>query len=353
MLTVKQGKVYARQYRTCAIPSPFTDSFSVAPIATARTNSYNIPESRKMQILLAEDDNSEQALYFCVRQRRRLSSNPESSVSISSTDENRRVPVQSLQETQADSVVSLSDSLSSSESSPSRYIDSWKSLQDQAVLICIKVQECVFTLWEYSTNQLAASHVDDLWLQRFSILLIAFEYLRQELLECFILQQQQPYSIYSESHSGPSYYSTGGTLGMLFSSNSNYTTSSFTSYSTTATSNHDFHSHSQKSYHSGEEHLQAIWLIPIFTALASFTFFLSLMVQIAPGSQAIVLVGMMSLALVECCLVPVALTGCSALFWFDVLTAETSLVMLFLVWVTASVSSRCIRCALYPSLGHG
>ena len=98
--------------------------------------------------------------------------------------------------------------------------------------------------------------------------------------------------------------------------------------------------------------IQVVWLAPIFTTIASFSFFLSLMVQLRPTSHAVILIGVISLALVEC-LVPVALTGCTALFWFDVFSAETALLVLFVVWVAASVSSRCIRCVLYPNLGHG
>lgn len=98
--------------------------------------------------------------------------------------------------------------------------------------------------------------------------------------------------------------------------------------------------------------VQVIWLAPLFTTIASYSFFLSLVVLLRPTSHAVILTGVVSLALVEC-LVPVTLTGCTALFWFNVFSAETALLILFVVWVAASVSSQCIRCVLYPNLGHG
>mmetsp|Transcript_12362 Transcript_12362/g.16205 ORF Transcript_12362/g.16205 Transcript_12362/m.16205 type:complete len:237 (-) Transcript_12362:473-1183(-) len=164
------------------------------------------------------------------------------------------------------------------------------------------------TIWVLSTDLLAASHVDTMWLHRFSILLIAAEYLRQELQQ-YLQDTVFPGSFPADGSESP-------TL-----------------------------------------EIEVVWLIPIITAIASFSFFLSLMVQLAPGSsdtnsQALVLVGLIALAVVEC-LVPIALTGCTALFWFDVFSAETALLLLFVVWVAAAVSSRCIRCVLYPNLGHG
>ncbi|KAL7557020.1 hypothetical protein ACA910_011082 [Epithemia clementina (nom. ined.)] len=81
--------------------------------------------------------------------------------------------------------------------------------------------------------------------------------------------------------------------------------------------------------------VQVIWLAPLFTAIASYSLFLSLLVQLQPSSNAVVLAGVISLAMMEC-LVPVTLTGCSALFWFDMFSAETALLVLFVVWVAAA-----------------
>uniref|UniRef100_A0A6U3AXA3 Transmembrane protein n=1 Tax=Entomoneis paludosa TaxID=265537 RepID=A0A6U3AXA3_9STRA len=180
------------------------------------------------------------------------------------------------------------------------------------------VFEIAQDVWEQSTEVLASTHIETKLVQRLSILLILAEFVRQRLIDC--LEEAIQASAAAAA------------------------LSSSTDPAVVAASNIPMASPTLE--------IQVIWLIPIFTAIASFSFFLSLMVQLQPTSHALVLVGLISLALVEC-LVPLALTGCTALFWFDVFSAETALLVLFIVWVASAVSSRCIRHCLYPNLGHG
>ena len=149
--------------------------------------------------------------------------------------------------------------------------------------------------WIQATNVLAASHVSTVVIQKLSILLIVGE---------FLVRTLQKYLEENIFHGPP-------TLD-----------------------------------------IQVFWIAPIFTSIASFSFFLSRMIQLQPADHVAALIGVVSLAMVDC-LEPLALTGCMALFWFDVFPAETALLVLFGVWVAAAVSSRCIRCVLYPALGDG
>ena len=87
------------------------------------------------------------------------------------------------------------------------------------------------------------------------------------------------------------------------------------------------------------------------TMVASFCFFLSLMVQVQSSSDSAVLTGMVSLVLVEL-LVPVTMIGGTTLCCLGGITGETSAIMIAFVWVTSACSSDYMRQYIYPHLGH-
>ena len=76
---------------------------------------------------------------------------------------------------------------------------------------------------------------------------------------------------------------------------------------------------------------QIIWLLPIFTSIASFSFFLALLVQWHPH-QVVIATGLVSILIIEC-LVPLAITSCTALFVIQFWTWESAMIILMLVWV--------------------
>lgn len=98
--------------------------------------------------------------------------------------------------------------------------------------------------------------------------------------------------------------------------------------------------------------IDAHWLVPITTSVASFCFFLSLMVQLQSASDSAVLTSVLSLALMEM-LVPVAMIGGTTLCCMDILTGEIAAFMIAIVWVASSLGSDSIRHYIYPTLGHG
>jgi len=95
---------------------------------------------------------------------------------------------------------------------------------------------------------------------------------------------------------------------------------------------------------------QIIWMLPVFTSIASFSFFLALLVHWHPN-QVVIASGLVSILILEC-LVPLAITSCTALFLIQFWTWESAIIILMLVWVASIISSRCIRCVLYPNLGQ-
>ena len=93
------------------------------------------------------------------------------------------------------------------------------------------------------------------------------------------------------------------------------------------------------------------WLLPITTVVASFCFFLSLIVQVQSASDSAVLTGMISLVLVEL-LVPLSMIGGTTLCCLGTLTGETAAILIAFVWVASACSSDYIRQYIYPNLGH-
>jgi hypothetical protein len=94
-----------------------------------------------------------------------------------------------------------------------------------------------------------------------------------------------------------------------------------------------------------------IYVLPLLTTLFSFCISLTLLLQWQP-MEAVVLSGLVSLLVVEC-LVPLSIAFCTFLYVGDFVSIESAALLLAMVWVTCTVCSRCIRVALYPSLGHG
>lgn len=94
-----------------------------------------------------------------------------------------------------------------------------------------------------------------------------------------------------------------------------------------------------------------IYIVPLLTTLFSFCTSLALMLQWHP-MEAVVVSGLISLLVVEC-LVPLSIALCTGLYLAQLMTIESSALLLALVWITCTVCSRCIRVALYPNLGHG
>jgi hypothetical protein len=94
-----------------------------------------------------------------------------------------------------------------------------------------------------------------------------------------------------------------------------------------------------------------IYILPLLTTLFSFCISLTLLLQWQP-MEAVVLSGLVSLLVVEC-LVPLSIAFCTFLYVGEFVSIESAALLLAMVWVTCTVCSRCIRVALYPSLGHG
>jgi len=94
-----------------------------------------------------------------------------------------------------------------------------------------------------------------------------------------------------------------------------------------------------------------LWILPVLTTVISLSLSLTLLLQWHPA-ETVVLAGLIALLVVEC-LTPLAIAGCTALFFVQALTWDSAAVMLATVWVTSTISARCIRVALYPTLGHG
>lgn len=94
-----------------------------------------------------------------------------------------------------------------------------------------------------------------------------------------------------------------------------------------------------------------IYVLPLLTTLFSFCISLTLLLQWQP-MEAVVVSGLVSLLVVEC-LVPLSIALCTFLYVGDFVSIESAALLLAMVWVTCTVCSRCIRVALYPSLGHG
>lgn len=94
------------------------------------------------------------------------------------------------------------------------------------------------------------------------------------------------------------------------------------------------------------------WLLPITTVVASFCFFLSLMVQLqSAASDSAAIFSMVSLVLVEL-LVPLAMITSTTLCCLGLLTAATGAILIAFVWIVSACTSDHIRQHLYPSLGH-
>lgn len=94
-----------------------------------------------------------------------------------------------------------------------------------------------------------------------------------------------------------------------------------------------------------------LWLLPLLTSILSVSISITLLLQYNPAETA-VLAGVVTLLFVEF-LMPLAVVGCAALFLVQALSLDSAVVMLATAWITCSISSRSIRIALYPSLGHG
>lgn len=94
-----------------------------------------------------------------------------------------------------------------------------------------------------------------------------------------------------------------------------------------------------------------LWMLPLATTVMSASLSVTLLLQWHP-MDGIVLAGLVALLVVEC-LVAVAVVVAGALLVLGHVPWETAVGVIAVVWITSTVSSRCIRVALYPTLGHG
>ena len=94
-----------------------------------------------------------------------------------------------------------------------------------------------------------------------------------------------------------------------------------------------------------------LWILPIMTSIISMSLSLTLLLQFRPAETA-VLAGVVVLLVMEC-LLPLAFATCVAMCVIQVMSLECTAIVLITIWLTCAISSRCIRVALYPSLGHG
>ena len=94
-----------------------------------------------------------------------------------------------------------------------------------------------------------------------------------------------------------------------------------------------------------------LWILPALTTIVSLSLSLTMLLSWHPA-ETVVLAGLIALLVVEC-LTPLAIAGCTALFFVQALTWDSAAIMLATVWLTSAISARCIRVALYPTLGHG
>jgi hypothetical protein len=102
---------------------------------------------------------------------------------------------------------------------------------------------------------------------------------------------------------------------------------------------------------SWQQSALVLYVLPILTTIISFSISVTLLLQWHP-IETVVVIGLVALLVVEC-LVPLAIAACTGLALAQAMTWDSALIVLVTVWITSTISSRCIRVALYPTLGHG
>lgn len=97
--------------------------------------------------------------------------------------------------------------------------------------------------------------------------------------------------------------------------------------------------------------LVLLYFLPMVVTVVSLAISVTLLLQLHPVDASVVS-GLVALLVMEC-LVPVTVAACTGLFFAQAMTWDSALLLLVSVWIASTVSARCIRVSLYPSLGHG
>jgi hypothetical protein len=95
-----------------------------------------------------------------------------------------------------------------------------------------------------------------------------------------------------------------------------------------------------------------VWVIPGVVAILSVSFVLTLQLSWGHQEEAVIATALILLIFLEA-LLPLFILGCTSMFLFQQVSWETSLVLLFIVWLGSTFCAHCIRRMLYQSLGHG
>jgi len=91
------------------------------------------------------------------------------------------------------------------------------------------------------------------------------------------------------------------------------------------------------------------WLIPLLAIVISLSFIMVVWMKFHP-TQAVVMVGLVTLFLVEC-LFPVTVAICVVFFLSNFVSFLDAMVVSVSMLTVSAISSWCIRAVLYPSLG--